>query len=122
MHYLVIISSFNPIEKVKFNNFNCNLRKLYKNSQFTPKGADWPPSQPKLFVSVAHIHFKGRKTQQEILEDPVRRRKLVRPLPVRSLAYSIRHFELAEVPLRWSGLRRQDLSFGPDLSTPRRQT
>ena len=37
-------------------------------TRFTPKGAEWPPNIPKLIVSVALIHYKGKRTQQELFE------------------------------------------------------
>ena len=40
----------------------------YKRTRFTPKGAEWPPNQPRLIVSVTLIHYKGKRTQQELLE------------------------------------------------------
>ena len=29
-------------------------------------GAEWPPNQPKSIVSVALIHYKGKRTRQEL--------------------------------------------------------
>ena len=47
----------------------CNhLCDTHKRTRFTPKGAEWPPNVPKLIVSVAQIHYKGKRTQQELLE------------------------------------------------------
>ena len=34
----------------------------------TPKGTEWPPNIPKLIVSVALIHYKWKRTQQELFE------------------------------------------------------
>ena len=45
-----------------------NLRSVYKKTRFNPSGAEWPPNQPKLIVSVALIHYKGNRTQQELFE------------------------------------------------------
>ena len=44
------------------------LRNKYKKTRFNPEGAQWPPHQPKLIVSVALIHYKGNRTQQELFE------------------------------------------------------
>ena len=44
-----------------------HLRNTYERNRFTPKGVQWPPNQPKLVVSVAHIHYRGKRTQQEHL-------------------------------------------------------
>ena len=45
-----------------------HLRDMYKRTRFTPKEAEWPPNIPKLIVSVALIHYKGKRTQQELFE------------------------------------------------------
>ena len=45
-----------------------NLQSVYKKTRFNPSGAEWPPNQPKLIVSVALIHYKGNRTQQELFE------------------------------------------------------
>ena len=45
-----------------------NLQSVYKKTRFNPSGAEWPPNQPKLIVSVALIHYKGCRTQQELFE------------------------------------------------------
>ena len=44
------------------------MRELYKRTRFTAKGAEWPPLQAKIFVSVALVHYKGKRTQQEYFE------------------------------------------------------
>ena len=44
------------------------LRELYERTRFTAKGAEWPPQQAKIFVSVALVHYKGKRTQQEYFE------------------------------------------------------
>ena len=41
---------------------------VYKKTRFNPSGAEWPPNQPRLIVSVALIHYKGSRTQQELFE------------------------------------------------------
>ena len=43
-------------------------RSVFKNTRFNPSSAEWPPNQPKLVVSVALIHYKGSRTQQELFE------------------------------------------------------
>ena len=45
-----------------------HLCDMYKRTRFTPKGAEWPPNIPKLIVSVALIHYKGKRTEQELLK------------------------------------------------------
>ena len=44
------------------------MRDLYKRTRFTAEGAEWPPLQAKIFVSVALVHYKGKRTQQEFIE------------------------------------------------------
>ena len=44
------------------------MRELYKRTRFTAEGAEWPPQQAKIFVSVALVHYKGKRTQQEFIE------------------------------------------------------
>ena len=44
------------------------MRELYERTRFTAKGAEWPPQQAKIFVSVALVHYKGKRTQQEYIE------------------------------------------------------
>ena len=51
-----------------FSFIDGHLRKLYKRTRFTAKGAEWPPQQVKIFVSVALVHYKGKRTQQEFFE------------------------------------------------------
>ncbi|XP_065897322.1 protein NLRC3-like isoform X1 [Dysidea avara] len=41
---------------------------LYKEMRCVPENAEWPPNQFKLRVSVALIHYKGGRTQKELLE------------------------------------------------------
>ena len=43
---------------------------LYKKTRYTPENGKevWPPNQFKLHVSVALMHYKGGRTQQELLE------------------------------------------------------
>ena len=38
----------------------------YKETRYTPIEAEWPPNQPKSIVSVALIHYKGKRTHQEL--------------------------------------------------------
>ena len=51
-----------------FNITHDHLSDTYKRTRFTPKGAEWPPNQPRLIVSVTLIHYKGKRTQQELLK------------------------------------------------------
>ena len=44
------------------------MRELYKRTRFTAEGAEWPPLQAKIFVSVALVHYKGKRTQREFIE------------------------------------------------------
>ena len=45
-----------------------HLCDTYKKTRFTPKGAEWPPIQPRLIVSLTLIHYKRNRTQQELLK------------------------------------------------------
>ena len=60
--------TFNTTEAQIFNLIDSHLRELYKRTRFTAKGAEWPPQQAKIFVSVALVHYKGKRTQQEYFE------------------------------------------------------
>ena len=43
-----------------------NLCETYEVTRYKPVGAEWPPNQPKCIVSVALIHYKGKRTRQEL--------------------------------------------------------
>ena len=43
-----------------------NLCGTYKETRYKPVGAEWPPNQPKCIVGVALIHYKGKRTRQEL--------------------------------------------------------
>ena len=43
-----------------------NLCETYEVTRYKPVGAEWPPNQPKSIVSVALIHYKGKRTRQEL--------------------------------------------------------
>ena len=45
-----------------------NLSDTYKKTRYKPFGAEWPPNQPKVIVSVALVHYKGKKTKQELFQ------------------------------------------------------
>ena len=45
-----------------------NLSDTYKETRYKPVGAEWPPNQPKVIVSVALVHYKGKRTKQELLQ------------------------------------------------------
>lgn len=45
-----------------------NLCETHKKTRFTPEGAQWPPNQPKSIVNVALIHYKGERTEEQLLE------------------------------------------------------
>ena len=51
-----------------FDIIHDHLCDTYKTTRFTPKGAEWPPNQPRLIVSLTLIHYKGKRTQQELLK------------------------------------------------------
>ena len=45
-----------------------HLRAVHKRNKFISEEAVWPPNQAKLVVSVALIHYKGKRTQQELFQ------------------------------------------------------
>ena len=59
---------FYSTETQIFSIIDTHLRELYKRTRFTAQGAEWPPQQAKIFVSVALVHYKGKRTQQEFIE------------------------------------------------------
>ena len=68
MCLFIIVAGPDTIIASILNIINDYLRDYYKQTRFTPKGAEWPPNQAKIVVSVALIHYKGKRTQQEIFE------------------------------------------------------
>ena len=49
-----------------FDTLHDNLCDTYEETRYKPVGAEWPPNQPKSIVSVALIHYKGKRTRQEL--------------------------------------------------------
>ena len=49
-----------------FDILHDNLCDTYEETRYKPVGAEWPPNQPKSIVSVALIHYKGKRTRQEL--------------------------------------------------------
>ena len=49
-----------------FDILHDNLCETYEVTRYKPVGAEWPPNQPKSIVSVALIHYKGKRTRQEL--------------------------------------------------------
>ena len=45
-----------------------NLRDDYMESRHSVDVDEWPPNQPKTIVNVALIHYKGSRTEQELIE------------------------------------------------------
>ena len=45
-----------------------NLRDDYMESRHSIDVEEWPPNQPKTVVNVALIHYKGSRTEQELIE------------------------------------------------------
>ena len=56
------------LHTVGINIFRNNIHKGYKRTRCTPEEEEWPPNQPKSIVSVALIHYKGKRTQQQLIE------------------------------------------------------
>ena len=44
------------------------MRDDYKESRHSVNVDEWPPNQPKTVVNVALIHYKGSRTEQELIE------------------------------------------------------
>jgi len=40
---------------------------MYSETRYKPVGAEWPPNQPKSIVSVALMHYRSGRTQQELI-------------------------------------------------------
>ena len=40
---------------------------MYCETRYKPVGAEWPPNQPKSIVSVALMHYRSGRTQQELI-------------------------------------------------------
>ena len=49
-----------------FDTLRDNLCDTYEETRYKPVGAEWPPNHPKCIVSVALIHYKGKRTRQEL--------------------------------------------------------
>ena len=64
----IFLLGLNVLVASVLNIISDNLQSVYKKTRFNPSGAEWPPNQPKLIVSVALIHYKGSRTQQELFE------------------------------------------------------
>ena len=45
-----------------------DLRNDYMKSRYSVDVDEWPPNQPKTVVNVALIHYKGSRTEQELIE------------------------------------------------------
>ena len=45
-----------------------SLRDDYMESRHSFDVDEWPPDQPKTVVNVALIHYKGSRTEQELIE------------------------------------------------------
>jgi len=52
-----------------------DLSEIYKETRYKPVGEEWPPNQPKVIVSVALVHYKGRRTKQELFQIASRHKK-----------------------------------------------
>ena len=68
MCIFIVVSGSDIIVASILNIINDYLQHYYKHNRFTAKGAEWPPNQAKIVVSVALIHNKGKRTQQELFE------------------------------------------------------
>ena len=51
-----------------FDQVKAELQKDYMETREVNEDNEWPPNQPRTIVNVALIHYKGRRTQQELIE------------------------------------------------------
>ena len=51
-----------------FDQVTDELRKEYTEIRKINEDDEWPPNQPRTIVNVALIHYKGRRTKQELIE------------------------------------------------------
>ena len=63
-----------------FNIIDTHLRELYKSTRFTPEGAEWPPQQAKIFVSVALVHYKGKEHNKNFMKLQEYKKEVPQPL------------------------------------------
>ena len=54
--------------KIIFNKIADNLRHSYSHSRHSMDFDEWPPDQPKTVVNVALMHYKGSRTEHELIE------------------------------------------------------
>ena len=62
----MLLLNFLYTEPPVFDILHDNLCETYEVTRYKPVGAEWPPNQPKSIVSVALIHYKGKRTRQEL--------------------------------------------------------
>ena len=70
------MSHYGGVIKCIYCNFNSVLdsldecpRDVYKETRYTHH-VEWPPDQPKLVVNNTLIHYKDKRTEQELLDMP----------------------------------------------------
>ena len=68
MCLFIVVAGPDIIVASVLNIINDYLRDYYKHTRSTSNEAEWPPNQAKIVVSVALIHYKGKRTQQELFE------------------------------------------------------
>ena len=67
-HVLLSIVDFLYTEPPVFYVLHDSICDTYKETRYTPVEAEWPPNQPNSIVNVALIHYKGKRTRQELFE------------------------------------------------------
>ena len=75
MYQKIITNLFVSTEPAIVDNLYNNLSDMYKKTRYRPVGAQWPPNQPKSIVSVALMHYRSGRTQQELFEIAKRHRE-----------------------------------------------
>ena len=54
--------------ELKIQHLKGHLCGLYKHMRSTASEYDWSPFQPKCYITLAFIHYKGMRTRKEVLE------------------------------------------------------
>lgn len=54
--------------ELKIQNLKGHLCGLYRHMRSTASEYDWSPFQPKCYITLAFIHYKGMRTRREVLE------------------------------------------------------
>ena len=87
------------LHTVGVNTFRNNLCKGYKKTRCTLEEEEWPPNQPKSIVNVALIHYKGKRTLQQLIEiAKLHKEGSMAGDPLHKLSSDSRHLSSAKRP------------------------